>query len=223
MNLMHIIKKKIISAQYYMQGLLTEWERDFRFNEFKKKALIGKNFNLANYNKKTGQSCRIYNHNKRECVVIGDNVCIDGELFCNRNGHIEIGDFTVINHNTFINADNSIKIGKYCLIARDVLIQDNNSHPVCPTERIKQAIAHYDVPTDTYQSENAPIEISDAVWIGTKAIILKNVKIGYGSVIAAGAVVTKNIPALSVAAGNPAKIVKTITDELVINPDCVRR
>ena len=206
-----------------MQGLLTEWEKDFKLGEFRKKALIGNNFNLTSYNRNTGQSCRIYNHSKKECIVIGDNVCIDGELFCNRNGRIEIGDFTIINRNTFINADNSIKIGKYCLIARDVLIQDNNSHPICPVDRINQAMVHCDVPTDTYQSENAPIEIADAVWIGTKAIVLKNVKIGYGSVIATGAVVTKDVPPMSVAAGNPAKVVKAITDESVIKPDCERR
>lgn len=73
-------------------------------------------------------------------------------------------------------------------------------------------MSNYDATTDTYESENASIEIADAVWIGTKVIILKNVKIGYGSIIAAGAVVTQDVPPMSIAAGNPAKVVKVITN-----------
>lgn len=138
MSLLFHIKKKIIYAPYYIQDLFKLWKRDFELAEFKKRALIGKNFNLTSYNRKAGRNCRIYNDNKRECIIIGDNVCIDGELSCDRDGRIEIGDYTTINHNTFINADNSVKIGKYCFIARDVLIQDNNSHPICPSERVSR-------------------------------------------------------------------------------------
>ena len=54
-----------------------------------------------------------------------------------------------------------------------------------------------------------PVRIGDNVWIGDKATILPNVSIGNGAIIAANAVVTKDVPPYSVAAGNPAKIIKT--------------
>jgi acetyltransferase-like isoleucine patch superfamily enzyme len=61
-----------------------------------------------------------------------------------------------------------------------------------------------------YDSECAPVLIGDDVWIGLRAIILKGVVIGDAAVIAAGAVVTHDVPAYSVVAGNPARVVKNI-------------
>ena len=57
--------------------------------------------------------------------------------------------------------------------------------------------------------------IGDNVWIGDKATILPGVTIGEGAIIAANAVVTKNVPAFSVAAGNPAKIIKSVSNDYV--------
>ena len=171
---------------------------------------MGENFNNLAYNPVAGHQCRIYNDNTHGNIIIGNNVCIDGVLSCNRRGHIEIGDYTVIGHNSFITADASVRIGKHCFIAREVLIQDNNSHPIDPALRREQAIQHQDRPTDTYESENGPIEIGDDVWIGTRVIVLKNVIIGNGSIIAAGSVVTKSVPPLSIVGGNPAKVIKQI-------------
>jgi acetyltransferase-like isoleucine patch superfamily enzyme len=56
--------------------------------------------------------------------------------------------------------------------------------------------------------ENKPIVIEDNVWIGCNVIILKGVTIGAGSIVAAGSIVTKNVPADSIVAGNPAKVIK---------------
>ena len=58
--------------------------------------------------------------------------------------------------------------------------------------------------------EYKPITIGDDVWIGCNSIILKGVKIGNGSIVAAGSVVTKSVPPFSLVAGNPAKIVKEL-------------
>lgn len=212
MELLYNIKRKIIYSPYYIIDFFERSKRAVDMIENHKKAIIGRNFNTLKYDSRAGVNIRIYNEGKREDIIIGDNVFVDGILSCNREGRIEIGNYTSINHNTFIAADKLIKIGKYCFIARDVLIQDNNSHPIDPHERQKQALFHNDKPTDTYKSENGSIEIGDNVWIGTRAIILKNVTIGDGSIIAAGAVVTKNVPPMSIAAGNPARVVKAITD-----------
>jgi acetyltransferase-like isoleucine patch superfamily enzyme len=200
----------MVYTPYYIQDFFIKCRRDINMIEMHNKALIGEKFCSLQWHKAAGQNCRIYNNNKKENVVIGNNVCLNGELFCNTNAYIEVGDYSVIGSNTYINADNSIKIGKYCFIARDVLIQDNNSHPLDPEQRKREALNYHHEAIDTYMSDNGPIEIADSVWIGTRAIILKNVSIGPGSIIAAGAVVTKSVPPMSIAAGNPAKIVKTI-------------
>ncbi len=63
-------------------------------------------------------------------------------------------------------------------------------------------------------SQSAPIIIENCVWIGSNVRICKGVTIGQGAVIAACSVVTKDVPANSIAAGNPAKIVKTDIDQL---------
>jgi acetyltransferase-like isoleucine patch superfamily enzyme len=214
MSFLYNIKRFIIYTPYYIQDFFAKCKRNINMIELKDKAIIGDNFCSLEWNKTIGQNCRIYNSNKRENVVIGKNVCINGELFCNVNGYIEIGDYSVVGSNSYIYADNSIKIGKYCFIARDVLIQDNNSHPLDPEQRKKEAINYQCEAIDTYFSENGPIEIADNVWIGTRATILKNVTIGYGSIIGAGSVVTKSIPPMCIAAGNPAKVIKTIEQAL---------
>lgn len=58
-----------------------------------------------------------------------------------------------------------------------------------------------------------PIVIEDKVWIGINSTILPGVKIGYGAIIGAGSVVTKDVPAMAVVAGNPARIIKTIKNK----------
>ena len=98
------------------------------------------------------------------------------------------------------------------MISHNVNIADTNSHEIDALERhtsfkeIMQEGKHPDYPT----VKTKPIIIEDDVWIGFNSIILKGVTIGKGAIIAAGSVVTKDIPPFSMVAGNPAKIIKTI-------------
>lgn len=209
MGILIQIKKRIAYAPDNLRSLFERWKAEVRAAEASKKAVIGKGFNRFCGAGAAGMGLRIINQNSRESIVIGDNVTINGELSCSTRGRISIGDNTIIHHGTFIAADNSISIGKCCLIARDVLIQDNNSHPIDPAKRLAQAL-DYRGHTDTYESENGPIVLEDCVWVGTRSIILKNVTIGSGSIIAAGSVVTKDVPPMSIVAGNPARVVKNI-------------
>jgi acetyltransferase-like isoleucine patch superfamily enzyme len=113
---------------------------------------------------------------------------------------ITIGDETGLSGTT-ICAVKSVSIGKRCLIGADVLITDTDFHPInMEGRRYKGASA----------AASSPIVIEDDVFIGARSIILKGVRIGSGSVIGAGSVVTKDIPANSVAAGNPARWIKAI-------------
>jgi acetyltransferase-like isoleucine patch superfamily enzyme len=95
-----------------------------------------------------------------------------------------------------ISAGRSIVIGNRVLVGSGAIITDSDAHPIDPVERMNGGVG---------ARKNVIIE--DDVFIGARAIILKGVTIGKGSVIGAGAVVAKNIPPYSVAVGNPVKVV----------------
>jgi acetyltransferase-like isoleucine patch superfamily enzyme len=111
------------------------------------------------------------------------------------NAKVVIGDDVGMSGCT-ISAATSITIGDHVLIGSGCLITDNDAHPVDPDAR-RAGVA----------GAAAPVVIEDDVFIGARAIILKGVTIGRGSVIGAGSIVTKSVPAFSVAAGNPARVV----------------
>lgn len=108
-------------------------------------------------------------------------------------GHLEICDTRI--RRCTIQCANHISIGKNCSIANDCLIQDTNFHSTINSDQ-----------TTTKVSDE--IIIGDNVWICPKSTILSGVHIGNGAIIAAGSVVTKDVPAYSMVAGVPAKVIK---------------
>jgi len=112
---------------------------------------------------------------------------------------ISIGDNVWISKNVALYAHNGITIRNDVIIAKDVsLISGDHDFTKTGTKINKQGM----------KKHNKQIVIGDDVWIGEKAIILKSVNIGKGSVIGAGAVVTKDVPKFTIVVGNPAKIIK---------------
>jgi len=109
------------------------------------------------------------------------------------NATLDVGDHAFFNEGVDICASKHIKIGHHVKVGGNVYIYDTDFHRVCP-----------DLPTS-----QAPVTIGNNVWIGTRAIILAGAEIGNHSVIGAGAVVTGKIPACCVAAGNPARVLRT--------------
>ena len=108
-------------------------------------------------------------------------------------------------------AEENITIGSHCLVSWNVGIADSDFHPLEPAQRLvdAQALAPYFKNRPPRPKlKTAPVKISDNVWIGMNAVILKGVTIGENSVVAAGSVVTKNVEANTVVAGNPAVAVK---------------
>lgn len=101
-----------------------------------------------------------------------------------------IGNNVAIGDRTEIHAGNLVEIGDNTLISWDCCIIDRDYHKLNNEENL------------------VPIKIGQNVWIGCRALILKGVTIGDGAVIAAGAVVTKDVPPRTMVAGNPAKIIK---------------
>ena len=120
-----------------------------------------------------------------------------------KDAKIEIGSKTRIN-GACIHAYNSIIIGKGCLIAANCQIIDGSGHDLSfpDVENRGKTKGH-----------TRPIVIEDNVWIGANSIILPGVKIGTGSIIGAGSVVTKNVPSMSMAAGNPAKLIRSFNNK----------
>lgn len=129
-----------------------------------------------------------------DCIVDGKNQKqkLDPELTIGKNCG-----FGAFNH---ITCTNKIAIGDWCLTGKWVTITDN-SHGMTDQESLKVA------PVKRPIYSKGPVIIGNNVWIGDKATILAGVTIGDGAVIAANAVVTKDVPAYCVAAGNPARII----------------
>ena len=116
-------------------------------------------------------------------IIIGDNVGMNGPSLTCRTTKIQIGDNT--------------------MIAPNVIIVDSDFHALWPPENRTYAMGY---------ENDRPVIIGNNVWIGMMSIILKGVTIGDNAIIGAGSVVTRDIPASVVSAGNPAKVVKTIQD-----------
>jgi lipopolysaccharide O-acetyltransferase len=132
----------------------------------------------------TGQYCRIEaadSTNGRPTLTFGENV--------------------QINDRCHIASVSNIYIGNNVLIASDVYITDHD-HGDISLENLK-------APPSSRPLINKPVYIDDNVWIGQKAIILKGVSVGFGAIIAAGSVVTKDVPPFSIVAGVPAKIIRS--------------
>lgn len=140
------------------------------------------------------------------------------ELFGSINsyagGKVIMHEWSKVGPGTTITSVNRIEIGKDTAIASDVTIIDNNTHPLNPEDRrYMRHTPHGSLERQPQHSANAPIIIGENVWIGTKSRIQKGVTIGDNAIIAANSVVTHDVPANAIAAGNPAKIVKTDIDK----------
>jgi len=121
------------------------------------------------------------------------------KLFADKPGaEIRIGENTRI-HGTCIHAFQSIVIGRNCLIAANCQIIDGNGHDLSFPDVSNRIM--------TFGSSR-PVVIEDDVWIGANTIILPGTRIGRGSVVSASSVVASDIPAMVVAGGNPAKVIK---------------
>jgi acetyltransferase-like isoleucine patch superfamily enzyme len=141
-------------------------------------------------------------------IVIGDRVRLSGKSTIGFGRPADVvpefvvGDGAFIGHQCSFSITRSVRIGRHCLLAGGVQVFDMDGHPIDAAER------RSGMPTPG--SGVAPVVIGDDVWIGSRAMILKGVAIGDRAIVAAGAVVSKDVPADVVVAGNPARIVKEL-------------
>jgi acetyltransferase-like isoleucine patch superfamily enzyme len=132
-------------------------------------------------------------------ITLGDRVRLVStvatlELATLPGGHLEIGDNVFINYGCSLSSSNHVKIGNDCLIGSHVMIMD------CDFHRVEDK---------GWDTTGVPIIIEDRVWIGNRSIVLKGVRIGHDAVVAAGSVVTKDVPPRTVVAGVPARVLRT--------------
>ena len=158
-----------------------------------------------------GASCR--NNSAKENITLGKHTLVGGTLIALFGGEITIGDNVYIGQGTSIQAKEKIVVSSNVIIANNVILLDNNNHPVSPEMRLKMSACGDFINDELWSwkyAESAPVVIEENVWIGRDARIMKGVTVGEGSVVALGAVVTHNVPAYCVVAGNPARVVKEL-------------
>lgn len=141
-------------------------------------------------------------------ITVGDDTIIDGKSSFGFGARfaerplLEIGARTYVGHQCSFSVSNRITVGSDCYIAAGCFFLDSPGHPLDPTRRL----AH--LPPDAEQVK--PVTIGDNVWIGTQAMIMPGVTIGEGSVVAARAVVTADVPPYTVVGGTPARVIRQL-------------
>jgi acetyltransferase-like isoleucine patch superfamily enzyme len=144
-------------------------------------------------------------------IRLGQRTICRGILLCDGGlGLIEIGDLVYIGDNVIISTRERIRIGSRTLLAHGVQIFDNDSHPVDAGDRHADYLNLIEGRPRTHLIPSAQVEIGEDCWVGANSIVLKGVKIGNRSIIAAGSVITTDIDDDCVAAGNPAQIVRSL-------------
>ena len=144
-------------------------------------------------------------------LVVGRRSIVDARIIADRPGaEFIVGDRTSLG-NSLLVAAQRIEIGDDVLMSWGVTIVDHNSHSLEWSDR-QHDVVNWGKGVKLWdQVTVAPVRIGHKVWIGFGASILKGVTVGEGAVVAAGAVVTKDVPAWSVVAGNPAKVIRALT------------
>ncbi|MBR2263633.1 MAG: sugar O-acetyltransferase [Firmicutes bacterium] len=135
----------------------------------------------------------------KELLGRSDGAFICPPFHCDYGNHIEVGKNFFANYNCTILDVGRVVIGDNCQMAPNVQIY-TAGHPIHPASR------------NTAYEYGKDVIIGDNVWLGGGCIINPGVRIGSNSIIGAGAVVTKDIPEWSIAVGNPARVIRTITE-----------
>ena len=162
----------------------------------------------------------VRNPNKDKYLYIGDDSVVSGSfIFEIASGEITIGNNTFIGGGMFVCIE-GIEIGNDVMISWGCTFIDNNSHSLKWSERKndvsdwkkgldEQKIGFY---KDWSNVKRGKITVKNKAWIGFNCIVMKGVTIGEGAIVAAGSVVTKDVPDWTIVGGNPAKVIKHIPE-----------
>lgn len=136
----------------------------------------------------------------KELFGKSEDAFVNPPFFCDYGSHIEVGKNFFANYNCCILDVAKVKIGDNCMMAPNVAIY-TAGHPVHPETR------------NSGYEYGISVTIGDNVWIGGNSVICPGVHVGNNVVIGAGSVVTKDIPDNVIAAGNPCRVIRKITEE----------
>ena len=186
---------------------MTEWEKmiaglpsDDRDEEVEARRLVAKRLFRA-YNRTTETDVEVREKIKTELFrSVGKNVFIEPDFICELGSNITIGDNVFINFGCIIFDMGEVTIGDNAMFGPRVGIYTTN-HAFDAEERIANVVV------------SKPIHIGNRVWLSADAKIVQGVTIGDNSIIGAGSVVTKDIPPNVIAAGNPCRVIRKITEK----------
>jgi acetyltransferase-like isoleucine patch superfamily enzyme len=189
------------------------WEKYQKFIDVEPSVIIGSGAEVVISNPPLDNRC---------LIKIEEDSQIFGQISVLRpEAKVSIGQRCQINGCSLVSAI-GIKIGNDVMIAGGSVLWDNDSHSIVWEERMNDVIQcgidYRQTPEDWTRHKDwtnvkmHPIEIHDKVWIGMNAMILKGVTIGEGAVVGARSVVTHDVPPYTLVAGNPARIIRTISN-----------
>jgi acetyltransferase-like isoleucine patch superfamily enzyme len=143
---------------------------------------------------------------------IGDHCTLSGVSFAvGVDGRLTIGDFCHFSGAVLL-CEASVTIGSHVLLGWNVTIADSDFHPIDPVLRVQDAVACSNIgggrPRPPIRHE--PVVIEDDVYVGPMATILKGVRVGRGSFVEPGSLLTRDVPPMSRVMGNPARVVGTV-------------
>ena len=135
-------------------------------------------------------------------MVIGERVQLVStiatlELVANDGAELVIGPRSLVNFGCSLVAHDRVEIGADCHLGPYTMLSDNNYHRVEPDRRLERP-------------PSEPIVVGDNVWIGARSMVMPGVTIGRDSCIGAGSIVTKDIPARTLAVGAPARVIRDL-------------
>ena len=200
--------------------MLKRWIKKFISSTIKTRILP----NWANdnhLNAETSQSVHIHSSARvnrariymshRGSLKIGAMSIMEGNIYFEREeATVKIGERTFIGTSSIFCAT-SITIGDDVLVSFGCSITDHDSHSIYFDERKIDVQEWYHGKKDWTNVKTNPVNIGNKVWIGMNVIVLEGVIIGEGSIVGAGSVVTKDVPPWTIVAGNPAKIIRSVT------------
>lgn len=157
----------------------------------------------------------IENAGERTKLQIEGYCNIRGQISVQGSGQFRIGTHSFLGPGSRIWCRNKVVIGSHVLISHLVDIHDSDSHSLFWEDRHNETIDLFEKGMDIDRAgvKSGPITIGDDAWIGLKSTILAGVSIGRGAVVAAGSVVTRDVPPFCLVAGNPARVIRVLTQE----------
>jgi len=205
-SIISILGKKNITDSLDIELLLNKIKKD-KIIKCTEQVEIGENVFFYN-------EAEVFNlQNNPNKIEIGLNTHIRGELLVFKyGGKIRIGNNCFVGKGSRIWSGELITVGDNVLISHNVGISDTNSHEINHVERGDR---YNELVTNGHwitkgSIETSSILIKDYAWVSFGAIILRGVTIGKGAIVAAGSVVTKDVPDWTIVGGNPAKVIREI-------------